>query len=82
MKLVRTKGFTQKDPPSPRIIQNRILAPPPTPTLYRIILERIYRVSQKNGTPHCGLICRLSLSFYNLIDTGPFFCVYQEKNMW
>ena len=41
-----------------------------------------YRVSQKNSTPHCGLICRLSLSFYNLIDTGPFFCVYQEKNMW
>ena len=44
--------------------------------------DKIYRVSQKNGTPHCGLICRLSLSFYNLIDTGPFFCVYQEKNMW
>ena len=41
-----------------------------------------YRVSQKNGTPYCGLICRLSISFYNLIDTGPFFCVYQEKNMW
>ena len=46
------------------------------------VCSEYYRVSQKNGTPHCGLICRLSLSFYNLIDTGPFFCVYQEKSVW